>query len=418
MRLAKFWQWAACTSVALTTATVLAADGGERAERTRQLAGEVSKIDAGTLTLTVHSDAGERSADLKLDSNTRFTIESEETVRTFGERGEVQERHKAIAGKSSDLKVGQRVMVLVNAEGTATEVIAPLASRVAENNERARRAAAEGEAARAREGGDRPPGITLDVDEEGGITIGRRKMQVEQLSQYIGMAVKRDDRLAVTVRPSKGLPYKDVEVILKAMAESGVKNVKLVPPGDREAAGDAPPREGRARDGNVPRDGDRPQAEGARDGDRPKVDAPRDGDRPRGDAPRDGERPKNAGPRDGDRPNVDGPRDGERPKGDAPRDGDAPAAGKEDKKLGRGDVLSGDIAKVSADSISVSTGGTKKTPATLSAAIPVAADAQIILEGKPAKLSDLQPGMPVTLTTQNGKAVRIEVPIDLSKPRK
>ena len=51
------------------------------------------------------------------------------------------------------------------------------------------------------------------------------------------------------------------------------------------------------------------------------------------------------------------------------------------------------------------------------ASATVAPNAEIIIEGKPGKLADLKAGMPVTVSTANGQAVRIEVPIDLSKPR-
>jgi hypothetical protein len=310
--------------------------GEPRAERTRRVAGEITKIENGTVTLVSRNRSNERAIELKLDENVRVTVESDEKVRVLGESGEVQERRKAVAGKPSDLKVGQRVIATTTFGGVATEISAASALPQGEGERR-------GDAPRD---GERPRG---DAPRDG------EKPRIDA------------------------------------------------------------PRDGERPRGDAPRDGDKPRADAPRDGERPKVDAPRDGEKPRANVVRDGERPRGDAPRDGERPRGDAPRDGEKPRGDAPRDGEPRAAREGDRNIA-GAVISGDIAKVSADAISVKTGSSKEaSPAGM---IRIAPGVQVIIEGNAAQISDLQPGMPVNVTQRNGQAVRIEVPIDLSKPKK
>jgi hypothetical protein len=317
-----FRHLAAGTAVVLglTVATLGDEPGARnpRGERTRRVAGEITKIDNGTVTILNRNRSNERTIELKLDENVQVTVESAEKIRVIGEGGDVQERPKAVAGKPSDLKVGQRVIATTTFGGVATEISASSAP-------------VQGEGERAR--------------------------------------------------------------------------------GDAPRDGERPRAEGA-------RDGEKPRVEGARDGEKPRAEGARDGERPRTDAPRDGEKPRANVVRDGERPRGDAPRDGERARGDAPRDGEPRArAAREGERNVGGETVSGDIAKVFADSISVKTGAASGVTAA-APWIHVNQETQIVIEGAPAKLSDLQPGMPVNVTMRNGQAAKIEVPIDLSKPKK
>lgn len=323
-----------------------------RGERTRRVTGVLTKLDAGVLTVTVRGDAGERTLDAKIDNNTAITVESEERVRVFSDRGELRDFHKAVAGKASDLRVGQRVTVVMTQEGVTAEVIVPSAAADREPAERARRAreAADREGAAA-------PSIQVLLNEGGGVAVGERKMESAEFAALLSEAVKKDPRIMVVIRVAPGVRIAERKSVLDAMRTAGVTRWSFMSPGERAAGGDAPAREG---------------------------------DRPRGDLPRQGDAPRPAAARDGDR------------------------------KQGRGDVVSGDIAKVSGNMITVNAGGAgeRGTKAGATPTIQVSPDAKIIIEGSPVKLSDLQPGMPVTITMQNNQAVRVEVPIDLSKPKK
>jgi hypothetical protein len=348
----------------------------------RRVAGEITKIDNGTVTIISRNRSNERTIDLKLDENVKVTVESNEKVRVMGEGGDVQERRKAVSGKPSDLKVGQRVIATTTFGGVATEISASSAPAQGEG-ERARgdaprdgerpradaprdgerpRVEGAGDAPRAREGGDRggaaaPMAIAVEVN--GDLTLDGRRIELAQLTETLSEAVKRDRTTAVTIRAAKEIRFEDLKTVLAGVSKAGVSKVSFLSTGRRTGDGDGPPPA-------------------------------------RGDAPRDGERPR----------------------GDAPRDGEARArAAREGERNAGGETISGDIARVSADAISVKTASSANAAATLGS-IRVSPDTQVVIEGTAAKLSDLQPGMPVNVTMRNGQAAKIEVPIDLSKPKK
>src|SRR4051794_4174475 len=127
--LSTLWKTITAAAVILVFAGIgLGDEPAAHGERTRRVTGVLTKLDSGALTITVRGDAGERSLDAKIDDKTRITVESEEMVRVFSDRGEVREFRKAVAGKASDLKVGQRVVVVMTQEGVVAEVIAPSAA--------------------------------------------------------------------------------------------------------------------------------------------------------------------------------------------------------------------------------------------------------------------------------------------------
>jgi hypothetical protein len=111
------------TAVLVLGLGVLAEEKGK--PRPQKLVGQLAKVEGNSLTLTLRSDAGERSATFTTDASTKIVIETDldETVKVKGEGGERDvTRPKTAPAKLADLKAGQRVSV-THADGKATEVV-------------------------------------------------------------------------------------------------------------------------------------------------------------------------------------------------------------------------------------------------------------------------------------------------------
>ena len=78
---------------------------------------------------------------------------------------------------------------------------------------------------------DRPsetPRVTLTLQENGRIWLGSQPVSVEQLAQRLRAEQRQHgERLELRVRCDRRLPYREVEPVLSAAAQSGLWNVSF-----------------------------------------------------------------------------------------------------------------------------------------------------------------------------------------------
>lgn len=115
--------WTMVASVLLVGSVALAEEKGK--PRPQTTSGELAKVDASSLTVTLRGDRGERSETFTIAADTKILIETaeDETVKVKKEGGErTITQPKVQEGKLSDLKVRQRVSVTYTADKKVTQV--------------------------------------------------------------------------------------------------------------------------------------------------------------------------------------------------------------------------------------------------------------------------------------------------------
>lgn len=91
--------------------------------RFKSVTGVVSKVQAGSLTITQRGDSGERQSDFSVGAQTKIAVESHEDTVTKGEGGSERKTPKTRDGTVADLKVDQRVTVRFTEVGKADSVL-------------------------------------------------------------------------------------------------------------------------------------------------------------------------------------------------------------------------------------------------------------------------------------------------------
>ena len=108
--------------------------------RTRRVSGEITAMNANTLTLTQRGDRGERTQTVAIGAGTKVLIETDEMETVAGEGDERRTRRKLAEATAAELQVGMRVTATVGADGEAVSVVArkPRAPRRRGEGERER----------------------------------------------------------------------------------------------------------------------------------------------------------------------------------------------------------------------------------------------------------------------------------------
>jgi len=113
-------------TAAVTTALALVAIGiAEEKDRPRprNLTGQVSKIDTGSLTVLQRGDSGERSTTFAISPQTKILVQTDEDEKIKGGEGGERTVPKTREGKIADVKVEQRVTVGFVDAGKADSVL-------------------------------------------------------------------------------------------------------------------------------------------------------------------------------------------------------------------------------------------------------------------------------------------------------
>lgn len=111
---------------AVTTALALVSIGiAEEKDRPRPktLTGQVSKIDAGALTVLQRGDSGERSTTFTLSPQTKILVQTDADEKIKGGEGGERIVAKTREGKIADVKVEQRVTVSFIETGKADSIL-------------------------------------------------------------------------------------------------------------------------------------------------------------------------------------------------------------------------------------------------------------------------------------------------------
>lgn len=272
----------------------------ERAPGVKEYRGMLSKTEQGTLVLSI----GEAGTEVKIptDDDTKVFIDG-------------------AAAKLADLKP-EMFLTIRQAEGITTRVDARSprgAARfggegeVRRDGDRPREGEVRRDGDRPREGevrrdGDRPREGEVRRDGE-----GARREGVARDGERPREGAMRDGEVR------RDAP-RDGEVRREGPRDGeGVRHEGA--PRDGEIRRDAP-RDGEGARREGPRDGEGARRDGPRDGEGVRRDVPRDGEGARREgAPRDGEI-RREGSRDGERPREGAPRDGEGARRDVPREGE------------------------------------------------------------------------------------------------
>ncbi len=110
--------------VAMSIAVASNSSGQEKGKpRTQSVSGLVSKVDAGTLTITQRGDGGDRSTVFAIGAQTKILIQTNEDNTVKGEGGSERKVPKTKEGKIADVKVDQRVTVGFTEAGKADSLL-------------------------------------------------------------------------------------------------------------------------------------------------------------------------------------------------------------------------------------------------------------------------------------------------------
>jgi hypothetical protein len=102
-----------------------AGDEGNRGPRPARTGGEITKVDAASISIMQKKEGGPgQEQTYKIDQNTKVLVQSDEMETVEGEGGRKFERSKWVDGKVEDLKAGQRVNITY-LNDTATKIELP-----------------------------------------------------------------------------------------------------------------------------------------------------------------------------------------------------------------------------------------------------------------------------------------------------
>jgi hypothetical protein len=108
--------------IVVLAVTVLAVEADAKQNRRRKVFGEVTKVDAKAVTISLDGDKG--PATFALDTKTGVMIETDEDEEIKGPDGRITMRQpKQKRGTLADLKTGQRLSVVSYDQKTASHIV-------------------------------------------------------------------------------------------------------------------------------------------------------------------------------------------------------------------------------------------------------------------------------------------------------